>query len=153
MISLADHRNLSLSANDGFVSCIRSSHIRQKINASECGPAKESTGFGIDLNRNFDVEFFTEEIRETDPCSETFQGPAPFSAPETKALRKIINRHVTNLYLYVALHSFGQIVIHPWSSSKEDFRYKEEAAALAQEVRKLSIEFMSVFSQNPVSGC
>ena len=108
---------------------------RQPVNRSQCGDEVGSTGFGVDLNRNWDVEFFTGENRDTDPCSETFQGPWPFSAPETLALQRTIEKYRKHLYLYVSLHSFGQEIIYPWSSVKEDFRYSCEAAALAKEVK------------------
>ena len=90
---------------------------------------------GVDLNRNWDSDFFTGVNRDTDPCSETYQGEAPFSAPEAKALADVIRKYSKNLYLYVAIHSFGQQVIIPWGSVKESYRYKEESAALAKDVR------------------
>ena len=37
--------------------------------------------------RNFDFAFKTDDPQETDICSETYQGPAPFSEKETQAMK------------------------------------------------------------------
>lgn len=53
---------------------------RAKMNDSDC--------FGVDLNRNWPNHWGVGGSR--DPCSEVFQGPYPFSEPESQALMKAI---------------------------------------------------------------
>jgi len=45
--------------------------------------------YGVDLNRNFDVGF----IKSTDTSSNVYGGPAPFSEPETAAMRDFVEAH------------------------------------------------------------
>ncbi len=52
-------------------------------------------------------------------CSEEYAGPYPFSEPEVVAVRDFISWEVPQLELYMTLHSYGQILLYPWSYSKE----------------------------------
>lgn len=47
---------------------------------------KDGSGPGIDLNRNFNFAFKSNDPNETDECSESYQGAAPFSEKETQAI-------------------------------------------------------------------
>ena len=72
-------------------------------------------GGGGDLNRNWDHRW--EDDPSVDPASRNYKGPAPFSEPETRALRDLILR-VRPLFV-VDLHSPGEItrpnvIFWPW---------------------------------------
>ncbi|KHJ82807.1 hypothetical protein OESDEN_17498 [Oesophagostomum dentatum] len=45
--------------------------------------SKEVCCEGVDLNRNYDLGFSQENYPFNNPCSDEFQGPYPFSEPET----------------------------------------------------------------------
>ncbi len=67
-------------------------------------------GAGIDLNRNYGGLWGGPGASRTfaDP---TYRGPAPFSEPETQAVRELISaRHVTTL---VTNHTFSNLVLRP----------------------------------------
>ncbi|KAA0201552.1 hypothetical protein HAZT_HAZT005447 [Hyalella azteca] len=82
---------------------------------SDCG--------GVDLNRNWDYKFGVGA--SSDPCSETYMGPAAFSEPETRALSNAMSK-VDNLKLMITFHSFGQAVLYPWGWTNEPIEDKEQ---------------------------
>lgn len=47
-------------------------------------------------------------------CGETHSGQAPFSEPETIAIRSILNRYRDNIKVYLSFHSYGNYVLYPW---------------------------------------
>ena len=69
---------------------------------------------GADPNRNFDVAWGGLGT-STNKCSEIYTGPAPFSEPETAAMRNfIMNRANADWRVYTALHSYAQMILTPW---------------------------------------
>src|SRR5574341_371212 len=69
---------------------------------------------GVDLNRNYDFLFdFNTAFAPlnfsamADPCNEVFQGPSPFSEPETKNVRWLVDTHPRTRW-FVDLHSGTQ---------------------------------------------
>ena len=84
--------------------------------------------YGIDLNRNFGYKWGYDNIGSSSvPGSETFRGTAPFSEPETQALRDFINAH--DFVTALNYHSYSNLLIYPWGYEEqfpEDFwTYKE----------------------------
>ncbi|KAJ8721058.1 hypothetical protein PYW08_006523 [Mythimna loreyi] len=65
---------------------------------------------GVDLNRNFDMNWGTAS--STNPCSDTFHGTGPFSEPETAVTRNIIQAHRNRLALFLDIHSFGSMILY-----------------------------------------
>ncbi|XP_049290824.1 carboxypeptidase B-like [Anopheles funestus] len=72
--------------------------------------------FGIDLNRNFG-HLWNTVGGSTDPCSDSFVGTGAFSAPETAAIRDLIQSNSANLVLYLSIQSADQMVLYPFSHS------------------------------------
>jgi len=74
------------------------------------------------LNRNFDFHW-AEAGSSGDPCSEIFQGKAPFSEPESRSFRDFMLS--PELYgkvdAYITLHTYSQMWIHPWNHEKSSF--------------------------------
>ncbi len=83
--------------------------------------------YGTDLNRN--AGFLWGGVGASDePCSEVFRGPHPFSEPESQALRDYLRELFppqrppdartpapdTASGLVISLHSFSELVLHPW---------------------------------------
>ena len=68
------------------------------------------TGIGIDLNRNYGA-LWGGPGASADSSSATYHGPAPFSEPETQAIRSLISsRQVTTL---ITNHTFGNLILRP----------------------------------------
>jgi hypothetical protein len=61
--------------------------------------------------------FFTEHGVSQDPCNyDVYAGSKPFSEIETKSLSKYI-AGLSNLLAYVSFHSYGEILLLPYSDS------------------------------------
>ncbi|MFA5771145.1 MAG: M14 family zinc carboxypeptidase [Thermoplasmata archaeon] len=67
---------------------------------------------GVDLNRNWGYMWGTDSATSSNPASETYHGPYPFSESEIIALRDLSlrQRFATSL----SFHSFGEYVLFPW---------------------------------------
>ncbi|MEZ6241420.1 MAG: M14 family zinc carboxypeptidase [Phycisphaerales bacterium] len=70
-------------------------------------------GYGVDLNRNWGYEWggdgssgFTGD--------ETYHGSAPFSEPETQALRDLAISYGDKLAAHIDYHSFSQLILWPF---------------------------------------
>lgn len=46
--------------------------------------------YGVDLNRNYGTDWAIGGGSETGPCAGNFRGEAPFSEPETQAIRDFL---------------------------------------------------------------
>ncbi|XP_013133664.1 PREDICTED: carboxypeptidase B-like [Papilio polytes] len=69
---------------------------------------------GVDLNRNFDINFGS--LSSSNPCSETFHGPGPFSEPESLAIRNIVLGNMNRIELYLDIHSFGSLILYGYGN-------------------------------------
>ena len=66
--------------------------------------------WGVDANRNFDVNFNTIGV-SSDPCSLFYPGPYAFSEPETRYVRDIIQENLSRIQIYQNIHSYGNYVL------------------------------------------
>lgn len=74
---------------------------------------------GVDLNRNFGYQWgYDDSGSSSEPYRETYRGPAPFSEPETEALRQFCNsRNFRNALNY---HTYSNLLILPWGYIPEE---------------------------------
>jgi len=73
-------------------------------------PSPGGFGVGIDLNRNYGALWGGPGTSDN-PIDPTYRGPAPFSEPETQAIRNLIStRQVTTL---ISNHTFGNLILRP----------------------------------------
>jgi carboxypeptidase T len=93
--------------------------------------------FGVDLNRNFEVGFAPNK----DMSSNVYSGPAPFSEPETAALRDFVLDH-KNITIALDYHSQGNVFFPAHNFKHEDavdaIDLNILAANMAEEIRKES---------------
>jgi murein tripeptide amidase MpaA len=69
--------------------------------------------YGVDLNRNFGYMWGYDNIGSSPyPSSETYRGTAPFSEPETQAVRDFINSH--DFVTALNYHSYSNLYVYPW---------------------------------------
>ncbi|MEM6997264.1 MAG: M14 metallopeptidase family protein [Myxococcota bacterium] len=73
-------------------------------------------GHGVDLNRNYPLAFGRKGSSDQ-PASPIYHGEAPFSEPESRALRGLLRR--VPLDLHIDFHSFSQLVLYPWSHTAD----------------------------------
>jgi hypothetical protein len=69
--------------------------------------------YGVDLNRNFGYMWGYDNLGSSpDPTSDTYRGPAPFSEPESQAVR---NLALSNNYkTHFNMHSYQNAFLYPW---------------------------------------
>ncbi|MGR4880450.1 M14 family metallopeptidase [Streptomyces sp. LARHCF249] len=94
---------------------------RRNRNPAQSGG--DPAAIGVDINRNFDFLFDFETafhplapVRvSNDPAAQnqTYQGPEPFSEPETRNVRWLIDHFVRTRW-YVDVHSYTQAMLYVW---------------------------------------
>jgi hypothetical protein len=67
--------------------------------------------YGVDLNRNYSYMWGGPGSSGL-PWSDTYRGPAPFSEPETQAIRNLALTH--DFRAILTYHSYGQLILYPW---------------------------------------
>ncbi len=76
-------------------------------------PSRQDTCIGVDLNRNWGHQWGGMGA-DTNPCGETYRGPAAFSEPETKAVKEAFDVVAARTVLYISYHSYGEMILLPW---------------------------------------
>lgn len=67
---------------------------------------------GVDLNRNYGHKWGTGGS-STEPCSDIYMGPQPFSEPETLAIKNFVESR-PNLKVLLSFHTFSELILYPW---------------------------------------
>ncbi|XP_001856169.2 carboxypeptidase B [Culex quinquefasciatus] len=65
---------------------------------------------GADLNRNFNYMW----AASSNACSDTYPGASPESELETQAIVGLMKRYAANLELYLAVHTYGDMILYPF---------------------------------------
>ncbi|CAG9788792.1 unnamed protein product [Diatraea saccharalis] len=76
---------------------------------------------GVDLNRNFSHLWGhgAEECSSSDPYHLNYRGRAPFSEPETAAIKDLILYSGTPFKIFLTFHSYSEVISFPWCFSNE----------------------------------
>jgi carboxypeptidase T len=73
---------------------------------------------GTDNNRNYDYKWDCCGGSSDDPDSETYHGPAPFSAPESAALGDFVDSRVIGgeqqITSHITFHTYGELIMWPY---------------------------------------
>ena len=86
--------------------------------------------FGVDVNRNYGYAWGFDNIGSSGlPGSDVYRGTAPFSEPETAAIRGLFLAH--DFRAMISFHSFAQDILFPWG-------YTTEAAPTDAELRAVA---------------
>ncbi|XP_053684599.1 carboxypeptidase B-like [Sabethes cyaneus] len=86
---------------------------------------------GTDGNRNFGFHW-GEVGASSSACSETYRGDAPFSEPETQAVRDALTKLKGRCKFYLTLHSYGNYLLYPWGWTSDLPDSWEEIDEVAQ---------------------
>jgi murein tripeptide amidase MpaA len=98
---------------------------RKNRNPASATPGNAAS-IGIDLNRNFDFlwdfpkEFTTTvapNVASNNPAAQTFHGVAPFSEPETKSIKWVMDKF-DKLRWFLDIHSYTGVVLYNWGSDE-----------------------------------
>ncbi|NXS95466.1 CBPB2 Carboxypeptidase, partial [Jacana jacana] len=90
---------------------------------------------GTDMNRNFDARWCGEGASSYE-CHETYCGPYPESEPEVKAVARFIRDHKDTIKAYITMHSYSQLVLFPYSYTREKSKDHDELGILAMKAAK-----------------
>jgi len=87
-------------------------------------PNAGSSYVGTDLNRNWGYNWGCCGGSSGTPSSDTYRGAAPFSAPETAAVRDFVNSRVINgvqqIKANIDFHTYGELVLWPYGYTFTD---------------------------------
>jgi murein tripeptide amidase MpaA len=109
--------------------------------------------YGVDPNRNYDYMWgFDDEGSSPNTFSEVYRGTAPFSEPETQAVRDFFLQR--NFRALISYHNYSQVILYPWGytdqpSPKEDLLFEMAAnmSGLMQSVSGRVYEFGGAAAQ------
>ena len=89
----------------------RGGGMKRKNGHRTCGAAEQS---GVDINRNFGRFWNYDEVGSSSHgCSQQYRGSAPFSEPETRAIRQLVRLHRPTAVLH--WHGWGNDLAYPFS--------------------------------------
>uniref|UniRef100_A0A8C5R1B5 Carboxypeptidase O n=1 Tax=Leptobrachium leishanense TaxID=445787 RepID=A0A8C5R1B5_9ANUR len=89
------------------------------------------TCYGVDLNRNFDVNWCVEGS-STNCSSNAFCGDSPASEPETKALVNFVEKWKSDIICYLSIHSYSQLILTAYGYTTELPKNYNETVKVAQ---------------------
>lgn len=100
--------------------------------------------FGVDLNRNYEFKWGLDEVGSSaDPSSGVYRGPAPFSEPETRAVRDLFLKK--DFRALLSYHSFSQVILYPWSytalPSDRDAELRDVAVEMSNRIKAVNGRF------------
>lgn len=112
---------------DGHARAAQGMDWRKNANSSYGGAPM----FGVDLNRNFGYQWAGVGTSR-DPRSPIFVGGAPFSEPETQALKAL---HDTFKFpVSLSYHSYSELVLYPWAYTDQKPPDHQRMQAIADKL-------------------
>ncbi|XP_052743547.1 carboxypeptidase B-like [Bicyclus anynana] len=101
---------------DGYVYTHTKDRMWRKNRAKQDGER-----VGVDLNRNFSYGWGNngDEGSSDLPNHVFYKGPAPFSEPESCAVRDTILSSQTMFKVYLSFHSYYELILFPWGHKAE----------------------------------
>ncbi len=87
------------------------------------GDNKDGT-YGTDLNRNYGYMWGTGGSSK-DTSDETYMGTAPFSEPETRAIRDFVESHL-NAKVLLTFHTYSELILYPWGHKYDPLENKRD---------------------------
>ncbi len=94
---------------------------------------------GVDLNRNYDFHWNDTNVESgsSDPHSEVYIGPRPFSELETRAIKNFVEQH-DNIKYALSFHSGIVGILYPWGYTQSPPPDEEEFISLAKSMSEVS---------------
>jgi hypothetical protein len=89
--------------------------------------------YGVDLNRNYGYMWGYDNVGSSGtPSNDLYRGTAPFSEPETQAVRDFcIGREFT---LSLSYHTYGELILYPWGYIGDPTDHHELFSVLADSM-------------------
>ncbi|XP_050674442.1 zinc carboxypeptidase-like [Leptidea sinapis] len=96
-------------------------------------PIDDTLSLGVDISRNFDASWKDCGINDN-VFSADYPGPAPNSENETVFITEMLEKHKTNLKVYVSLRRDGHALLYPLASSRKALTTLKEAQNKAGDI-------------------
>ncbi len=90
--------------------------------------------YGVDLNRNWDIDWNGPESTSNDPNNDLYVGPSAFSEPETASLRDFVQAR-PNIVAHIDFHAYGQIILQAWGYTETPPADQAAVDALGADMR------------------
>jgi carboxypeptidase T len=102
--------------------------------------------FGVDLNRNYGYGWGYDDSGSSPvPSSDIYRGSAPFSEPETRAVRDLFEQR--QFRALISYHSFSQVILYPWGyinvPTDRDALHMSLASAMSSLIEAVNGRFYS----------
>ncbi len=99
--------------------------------------------YGVDLNRNYGYRWGNDNSGSSpNTSSDVYRGTAPFSEPESQAIRDLYARH--HFISLVSYHSYSQVILYPWGYS---FQPTDQDALLNEMATNMSQRMQTVYGR------
>ncbi|KAG8431455.1 hypothetical protein GDO86_018651 [Hymenochirus boettgeri] len=110
---------------------------------------KNSSCIGTDPNRNFNAGWCSVGASSR-ACDETYCGSTAESERETKALADFIRKNISSIKGYLTIHSYGQMLLFPYSYTYKLADDHNELYSLAEKaVSQLSSLYGTKYTYGP----
>ncbi|XP_039758033.1 carboxypeptidase B-like [Pararge aegeria] len=113
LTDLIDWIIIPMANPDGYEYSMNEDRLWRKTRSKSHNGSEECPG--VDMNRNFAFSWGTVAAN-SNPCSIIYEGPAVFSEPETRVIRDAVLSQLDRTYLYISLHSFGNMLLYAWGN-------------------------------------
>jgi len=92
--------------------------------------------YGVDVNRNYGHMWGLDDQGSSgNPASDVYRGTAPFSEPETRAVRDLFLSK--DFRLVVSYHSYSQVILYPWGYTTAPAPDRARLSSIAQRMADL----------------
>ncbi|MDG2292284.1 MAG: M14 family metallocarboxypeptidase, partial [Phycisphaerales bacterium] len=88
---------------------------------------------GVDLNRNWGVDWGGPESTSGDTCSDVYYGAGAFSEPETAAIRDFVLAR-PDIVGHIDFHCYSQLILQPWGYTSVEPPDQQELDDLGEEM-------------------
>jgi hypothetical protein len=151
--SLVDTRELwviPMANPDGVdvVAAKPSRPVMQRKNVDSSAGGCPATDAGVDLNRNSSFQW---DVKEGQPCDETYPGSKAVSEPETVAIQGLLDKIFRDTKgavdqpaaadttgVFLSLHSFGNDILAPYGYTNTDAPDQTALVALGKKMGALN---------------
>ncbi|CAH2088366.1 unnamed protein product [Euphydryas editha] len=95
---------------------------------------------GVNINRNFNIDWLASDSSSS-PCSHIYGGIEPFSEPESRLIRRLLEEYGRNIKLYISLQNNGGFVSYPW-------QYERAASGMFRQHHLLGLDMIKAMGTN-----
>jgi len=97
--------------------------------------------YGVDPNRNYSYQWgHDDEGSSPNTISDVYRGPEPFSEPETRAVRDLVEQN--DFQVVISYHNYSQVILYPWGytadPTNKDALLRNMAAAMAARMEAVN---------------